>query len=190
MTLFLLVYDHYYKCLAQLPLPCQTISLPLSQCCKAINSVTVTEIPVQLEPMCTSILLYICAAHTTIFRALQTSPHDGYAGTALLFHPIDFRTQFEAIKEPFREACCEIDGFTDYCDLFFERRLINTGENYMPPSVGKLLVTSHNSTTNATCFTLLNCRARIRRPPLQNIRWTILYTEWIWRVHFDGISIC
>ena len=50
--LYLLVHDQsYYKCLAQLPLSCHTIGLPLAIRCKAINFVTVTEIPVQLEPM-------------------------------------------------------------------------------------------------------------------------------------------
>ena len=43
MELFLLVHDQsYYNCLAQLPLPCQTIGLP---------SVARQSIPVQLEPM-------------------------------------------------------------------------------------------------------------------------------------------
>ena len=134
-------------------------------------------------------VLYIHCLFTMLHRALQTSPREGYAGTALLFHPtVDVhqsRAHFEALEKPFREACCGIDDLTDYCDLFFERRIIDTGEDYVPPSVGKLVTSSQ-----PTCFTLLNCRARIRRPPLHNFRWTILYTEWIWRVHFDGISIC
>ena len=80
MQLFLLVHDQSnYKCLAQLPLLCQTIGLPLS----AINSVSVMEILVQLEPMlcaflsncaCPEIQLYPCIYFSSGNRLCSTKP--------------------------------------------------------------------------------------------------------------------
>ena len=70
-------------------------------------------------------------------RTLHVTRHSGYAGSALLFHPFESREQFEMFDMQFRTACCEIDGFTDFCDLFFDQRLINTGGGYEPPRLGK-----------------------------------------------------
>ena len=70
--------------------------------------------------------------------ALHTLRHIGYAGSALLHHPIENSEQFETFDMQFRRACCGLgDNFTEFCDLFFDQRLINTGENYEPPRLGK-----------------------------------------------------
>ena len=44
---------------------------------------------------------------------------------------------FKTFDSDFREACCGIGNFTEYCDLFFNQRITDTGENYVPPKLGK-----------------------------------------------------
>lgn len=75
----------------------------------------------------------MCILH----RALQTSRSEGYAGTALLYHPLEDRNNFETFEVSFRTNCCGVDGTADDCDLFFNRRPINTDLGYMPPLLGK-----------------------------------------------------
>ncbi len=68
-------------------------------------------------------------------RALQISRTGGYPGTVLLFHPINNPISFQEFDNNFREACCEIGNITVYCDLFFNQRITDTGENYVPPKL-------------------------------------------------------
>lgn len=70
-------------------------------------------------------------------RALETSRYEGFAGSVLIQHPIENKQGYESLEKAYRDACCGIEGFTDYCDLYFDRRMINTGEGYVPPLLGE-----------------------------------------------------
>lgn len=78
---------------------------------------------------------------------------EGYAGSALLYHPINDLPNFELFDQPFRTACCGEDGTADNCDLFFERRTINSPLNYVPPLLGKyfMRVAQRNSAALNDC---------------------------------------
>ena len=73
------------------------------------------------------------------YRALQTSSNQGYAGTVLLFHPIEDKQKFENGDKRFRALCCEEGGSNNDCELFFQRRIVNTGFGYVSPKVGKYI---------------------------------------------------
>ena len=70
-------------------------------------------------------------------RALQTSRYDGFAGSVLIQHPLENEPGYELWEKAYRDHCCGIDGFTDYCDLYFDQRMINTGDDYEPPLLGE-----------------------------------------------------
>lgn len=72
----------------------------------------------------------------TLYRALQTSPHEGFAGSVLIVHPIEQPAAFTRFEETYRSACCGVDD-PEFCNLFFSQRMIDEGENYVPPMVGK-----------------------------------------------------
>ena len=72
---------------------------------------------------------------TSQYRALSTSPYEGFAGTMLVHHPHKDTTNYGDRDKAFRDQCCGI-GFDVYCDKFFEERIVNNCEGYSSPAVG------------------------------------------------------
>ena len=80
-----------------------------------------------------------------MYRALQTSPREGFAGTMLLHHPHLDEMSYNGRDKGFRDRCCNI-GFDVYCDKFFEQRIISDCTGYSPPAVGNYpLISYHGS---------------------------------------------
>lgn len=101
--------------------------------------------PHAADPIMTSIIIiFACTLRYQLFclllnRALQTSSNDGYAGTVLLFHPLEDTMNYEQFEKTYRSDCCGDDGTRPLCNLFFSQRTINNGEGYVPPLVCKLV---------------------------------------------------
>lgn len=55
----------------------------------------------------------------------------------LLHHPFEDRKNYETFEKRYRDNCCGIEGYTDYCDLYFDQRPINMGVGYEPPLLGE-----------------------------------------------------
>ncbi len=55
----------------------------------------------------------------------------------LLYDPIRYPDDHQLRDIAFKDSCCS--GINSYCYKYFERRAINTCDNYSPPDVGELV---------------------------------------------------
>ena len=44
---------------------------------------------------------------------------------------------YDNLEGSYRNNCCGVENRTDFCDLYFDQRIINTGEGYVPPILGE-----------------------------------------------------
>ena len=54
------------------------------------------------------------------------------AGTMLFHNPITDTQRYTTTDEAYRTACCDANS----CERYFDRRVINTCQDYTPPSIG------------------------------------------------------
>ena len=63
----------------------------------------------------------------------------GQEGSSIaLYHPVHFSDEHDTLDKAFRETCCS----AGLCDVFHERRPIDTSIDYEPPFFGEQDTTS------------------------------------------------
>ena len=92
--------------------------------------------PVHVHYIIRVYFLFLCNEFN---RALQTSPHEGFAGTMLLHHPHLDDVNYNGRDKGFRDRCCNI-GSNMHCNKFFLQRSINDCTGYLPPAIGNLYI--------------------------------------------------
>lgn len=91
-----------------------------------------------------------------IYRNLITDSAGGYVGTFLLQHPNTEPQMYKFRDKDFRDACCDDRLGNMNCNMFFQRRIIDSCADYEAPALGRYIAILYMQYNFYVCFVCYN----------------------------------